>query len=548
MARDDWSDFLFRYSMLENRGVRVSDVAVTAETQNALRDEFTRRFLVQSAQFDALAALGDDVRLLSALTAPGAPALEVPALAYFLGDGGESEVARRDDGRPAALAAVRQCVEREHGPDFLAARVEATTVALRALRPEADAYAPVTLSAVEYPPFKPAYSSRYLDLFSQLQALRLLQRSAGVQARLLRAPAGDAFVLDTAQAARLAEIAGVLRRDLCALSASSGAGSGSALLIGMARLAALDASLERGRWVLLDVHVRDARTAPLPRGEIRERYLDALETESAGNFARRRDEFLAAAGYHELGYAAVEDAGNRLLEARAARAGAPLRLADPRPLPLRAARRDDLVFPRWDAAEGGQHLAAAEGAEARLGSQLEDLYAYDLIRRNCVSEIFDVIAAALPDADPRRLGGHVTTSANLNFIPIASAAAVETNYRVVEREQHASYRQTRIERMAQQEASWRVRLRESNTLTSEAYRPGVGDSEFLFFTQDEVAPRPILGVANVVWALGQTVAGVITAPLEGSGRVERGVRGVAFSLPELVFVNLRKGTNAYATR
>jgi hypothetical protein len=187
--------------------------------------------------------------------------------------------------------------------------------------------------------------------------------------------------------------------------------------------------------------------------------------------------------------------------------------------------------------------------------RLAQLYGYNLIARNCVSEIFATVdaafATAVGDADSagresqRRLGGRVQTGGNLNFIPFVSADAVERNYATVAQRTRPSYRQSRVDALAQDEPAWRVRLRESNTLTSTAYRPGAGDSTFLFFTDDAVALRPLLGAANLLVGIADGVLGLATWPVDGGARLGAGWRGAFFSLPELAFFNIRKGTTAW---
>lgn len=519
---------------------------MTRDTRDRLRDELARRYLVQGAQFDGLLDLGRDVALLEALR-PGVPraVLAVPALGYFLADGAEPPAARAES---ATIAALRDCVERTHGVDFLARRIAETRTALASLRPSPAAYRAVDLSPVAHPAFAPSYSERYLDLFAALQALQLVRAGAGLRSDALRRAEDGAFALEPRQASRLAGIAGRARGDLCALLASSRPGAGPAMLVGMARLEAMEESVRRGEWVVLDVHPWQARHATLPDGALRDAYLDTLERESLRDLARSRQELLAADGYREAGYAAVENAANRALEARAARRGASLRLTGQALLPARAAARADLVAPSWSAAEGDAFLAAARTAEARLADDLGRLYAYDLLTRNCVSEIFAVIEATFPEDAEERLGGRVATSANLNFIPLVSENAVASAYDTRARFAHPSYRERELARMRASEGAWPVALRESNTVTSTSYRRGSSDSEFLFFTQEQVAARPLLGAANLVWGLGHATAGLVSAPIAGPGRLERGLRGIAFSLPELFFVNLRKGTTAYAAR
>jgi len=96
-----------------------------------------------------------------------------------------------------------------------------------------------------------------------------------------------------------------------------------------------------------------------------------------------------------------------------------------------------------------------------------------------------------------------------------------------------------------EEPPWQIVLRESSTLTSTIYHAGPQDSAFLFFTDDSVALRPLLGAANLLVGVGDGVLGLVTWPLDDGARLRAGWYGALFSLPELAFVNIRKGSMAW---
>jgi hypothetical protein len=105
-----------------------------------------------------------------------------------------------------------------------------------------------------------------------------------------------------------------------------------------------------------------------------------------------------------------------------------------------------------------------------------------------------------------------------------------------------SHRRASLARLSRGDSPLRVFLRESNTLTSTLYDRNPDDSYFLFFTDDHVAIRPLFGAANVLAGLGATIAGAITWPVDRGRTLWAGLKGVVFSLPELVFFNIRKGS------
>jgi hypothetical protein len=193
----------------------------------------------------------------------------------------------------------------------------------------------------------------------------------------------------------------------------------------------------------------------------------------------------------------------------------------------------------------------------RLRDHLEKDSGYNVIGRNCVSAIFETIDGTLaelagsetPEAiraeSLRRLGGRVDPAMSLSFIPFVSSRHVRERYRTIDSFLVVSDREARLQEMRGRESDLWVYLRESNVLTSTIYERGHDDSLFLFFTEDAVATRPIYGAANLAVGLGASVAGLFWAPLDRGEVLVGGLRGALSSLPELFFVNIRKGSNDY---
>jgi hypothetical protein len=177
---------------------------------------------------------------------------------------------------------------------------------------------------------------------------------------------------------------------------------------------------------------------------------------------------------------------------------------------------------------------------------MREVFGYQLITHNCVSEIFATIDAELGrEGSKLRLGGYIRAEDSLNFIPRLSYRAVLKAYQTAEVGEVSSYRRSRLEAMYAAENDFKVYLRESNTLTSTIYRRNRRDSFFLFFTDDALPVRPLYGALNVAAGAGEMAFGLLRAPLDRGRTLWSGIKGVVFSLPELAFVNLRKGTLEY---
>jgi hypothetical protein len=51
-----------------------------------------------------------------------------------------------------------------------------------------------------------------------------------------------------------------------------------------------------------------------------------------------------------------------------------------------------------------------------------------------------------------------------------------------------------------------------------------------------------LGLGNIGYGIVHTAGGILTSPFDKGSRFLRGVNGILFSLPELLFFNIRKGS------
>jgi hypothetical protein len=174
-------------------------------------------------------------------------------------------------------------------------------------------------------------------------------------------------------------------------------------------------------------------------------------------------------------------------------------------------------------------LAAAQRLRVRRD-------AYDLLTRNCVTELLaDVEQGLAGTATPLAPPG-----SPLGFVPFAAARGVGAHWASAPPRTLPSLRSVAV-RSAKREG-WLAALREASPLTSTVYTPHTRDSIFVFFTDDALLARPLLGAANLAAGVAGAVAGILWLPADGGVTLARGLQGAAASLPELVFGNVRKGT------
>jgi len=589
LSRRDAGDFLYEYAVLESRTLHRSRVAVPDATFERLRDAFQRRWLDESVAADGLAARRADRELIEELvaarrdparsTATGSPAtVSVPAAGLFS--------AATDDVSPGetsdAVALLRARILREHGGDFLSARAAALRAELAARMPEwieRATVAPAPGPDDEWAP-QDGLASEVVDRVAGEMALAVLAAARAPRAEMLRAPSDASGYLGARERRALASWADRLEGDLALLAASDRPGWGSALLLGMARLAALRQSIESGRLVVLDAYPERPTRVSGARLERYRALLPAVLAEARDELAVERSRFSAATDLRESNWTEVETAANRAIELeRVVAGGEDLRVA-PSPMTPHRSARIGVPTPPLAIATLDRALASAKRREEEWHREIERRFEYQLLTRNCVTEVFRLMDAALADAAPpsgtsdpepahgddgrrhdseeqparedrgaedppdsalvRRVGGEGSEK-SLPFVPFLAAAAVRERWQVVDEREMPSLRR-RVVAAAEREDGVLGGLREASPFTSRLAANARRDSLFLFYADDLLLLRPALGAANLAAGFGATAAGIALAPFDGGDTLVKGLRGVLFSLPELGFVALRKGS------
>ncbi len=539
--RDDFSAFRFNYGDRENRVIFGHRLAVDNDVAQTLREAFNRRWIVQNQQFSELADLRRDRALLTALgqasTDGKRPSTELKALGYFVDHYRVEAALSAETSHHAdapSLTRLRNALIECHGQDWLRDRREQLGRQLLGLIP------PSTEIAVEVVDDRlfasePTFARRYQSLLLNIAAIDLLAAGAIPRDEVLI----GADQLNADAVAKLAEFRRSLFEQLIDLPDSRRDDWGYPLLVGMARLQALDQSIATGRLTVIK------RLQPRIAGASGGLSFPADRLAGLAAFAR---EALAKAlampePLNEQSYGALEIAADTVREIEAAIEGnRDWVLPDTHGSPALPAAAELVPLPL-----ANDTLTWAENvAEARLEryeQALRRLYAYHLLQRNCVTELFRVVDQALgPDQAKLLERAEGPASWSLSPIPFVAFDWVGSHYRLQNSYVLKPYRDRQIERRYRVEPSVLIDLQESNVLSSSVYQWHAGDAAFAFFTQDAVWPRPFQGSVNLAVALGQTVYGLLAWPWTDATALQQGLTGIAVSAPELLFFNIRKGS------
>lgn len=513
LARETWPEFRFRYGVLENRPLHVAWVALADADLRRVRDGFTEAHLEQLRAQGELEDARLDVELLEALA------------------GERDGVAVRGAGLldPASApdpdgAALRQ---------RLAARLGAGAV---------EDQLALAARELREPPLAPGAARRQRETLALHAALLALRDAHGLDPAALVEPA-DGPPLAPDERAGLEALAARLEDDVAALLRSPRPDRGLALFAALARHHAARRSLASGRLALIDPHPDGAPVLGRRAVAARRDELTALADALAPDVARARREAVAAPD-DERAWHALEGAAARRAEVeRGARDGAPVRA----PLGTLAPQRARTLAPLADVAPPGAIAAALASARTALRERDARIAAeqrYDLFRANCATELVRTLHAALGGREraAAALGGDVEPGAGLGFVPFVLFDQVVARLPVGRVERLPAWRERALAALRARGGSAWTRARETTTLTSQIYRRRDADGSFLLWSDGATLARPLQGAVNLGFAVADAALGVVTAPFDRGRRIARAGRGALFSLPELAFVSIRKGS------
>ena len=480
------------YRVRENRNLRQHRIEVDQGTYDLLRDGFNARYF----ESEVLLAELEELQAAEALLTRGTSepqGVPIPAAGYFLPDGSAGGSPADPSGNAASVDTLTDELSRD--------------AEVRGLPLREETFFPVEGSVGELSA-------------AQSSALEGLQRR--------------------------------LTGQLASLEDSSRADVGELRFVLLARRSVVAHSLATGQLQMLDVYPEGADSIEVVAVRQRGGRLEHLLAVTERELKRGTDGLEQGRVPSELDWSRLEDAANRRREIlRAIEQGTPLRIVGPRMLPGKIAWRTDLQGGDLGTKERRVALARNRAAQEKILGQLEEQSSYNLVTRNCVSEVFDSIDEILAQGGSRdpvaesmnRLGGHVAGDQGLVFVPFVSSDAVGENLNVAETIELPSYRSQQLARVYAAEGDGPgVYFRESNTLTSTIYRYNSDDSVFVFFTDDVVLARPVYGLVNLLAGLGAVTVGLPYAPFDRGRLLAAGARGAFWSVPELFFLSFRKGS------
>lgn len=520
LVREPWGSFRFLYNELHNRTIATATLPLTADVVAKIRAHFTE-ILVQQNQFFTQRQDNDAEQTFFKELLAGNRFMAIPILGFFHREGGgvlENRVLETIESRLGAGALNRA---------LILAEAQLQTSLERLGRGE--------------------FSARDLrEVVSLNQALHVLIEGKGlVKNALIPAleteqdlSAEEKKLLESYAESQLVAIAELLR--------SSRPDRGEAILLHIVRYYALRSSVAAGRLLSLDPFYDGVRRVELSPAEVFGCQVRGLQRDLLQQVQRRRDLFFQEDRHPEIAYS--------LLETSRAKAWELLRVGPERrevrvltrvTLPSRPGlvALPQLVMDRAQLENRLRNL----GVNGERQQEVQELnYSYNLFHRNCATELLRSLNGSFrsPEAGTAALGGWLEASDGLVFIPFLFFEEAVTAYDLAPGALLPGRRLRNLEDLYNTENDLLVWLRESNTLSSTLYQARSRDTPFFFFTDDALLLRPLLGLVNVAYGAGHTLFGVVEMPFDGGSHLQQSLRGIFYSLPEMAFGNIRKGSYA----
>ncbi|MEN8189732.1 MAG: hypothetical protein ABFS19_07785 [Thermodesulfobacteriota bacterium] len=529
LARQNWEDFRYYYNDLSNRTLEIVSIPLSDSEVDIVRQSFLDQYLTQMLDLGVRTRLQDELSFYEQLQS-GTVRVTIPGLGLFdrqsrYGSGTvkrlKSEILQRlpEGGLEARLAEVNRLIGQQL--HFIDKAVED-----------------------DHPRARIDSGHHLRELAALREGLLILVEDKGLDPQALIRPSQNRVAINKDLAIILEEFRLEIVQAISELLQFPHCDRGTALLVQIARVLAIESSLQGGELVTL---------APWRQQPGDKKSDDAVREEDLLQFFHREAQLFSERGLEtfirsapsirSISYSMLEKLrGNLLLAERAVndpasgfspppQCGVPCL---PGTVELRPANRKKGY---------GLMVDRVRSELADHQRQLEKLYSYSLFNKNCSTELIRSInkSFVLRERAARALGGYLEPGSGLSFVPFGLHDAALKSFNVDDVEELPSYRLRHLARLVEKEGDT-IWFRESNTLSSTLYSPWKEDGYFLFFTDDKVASRPVLGLINLVYGLLQTAAGVVMAPFDFGDRFGRALDGVIFSLPELFFFNIRKGS------
>ncbi len=515
LVREPWHSFRFLYNELHNRSISIASLPLELSVAVQIRNHFTELLVAQQEFVYDFEELHQEKQLVDQVI-DGSLNISVDCLGFF-NEHPDSVIEENSLSEFIGDDSLQRLVSK--ADEALQERVQ---IVIDGERP----------------------GKEFQEIVAWREALLVLFNGRTLKPDAFVYPMEEEKVLSVLEKKTLEGFSQYLQHSLVELLRSARPDRGEALLLQIARYLAVQKSLSEGRLFTLDPFFKEVRVVELTNEDIGEGRLSGLQNNFLQQTIIRRELFFQEIQHLEMAYSLMETSRARAWElAKVNDMQRSVRILAKVTLPT----RPGVIwfeFPKTHKRNLREIKEVLDRELVDRQKQRAELYGYNLVLRNCATELIRSLNAAFSDSETglEALGGWLEPNDGLVFIPFIFYEKSIRAYSL-QNEQFLQARRLRnLENLYNQENDLLVWLRESNTLSSTLYESRSKDTPFLFFTDDSLLLRPLLGALNVGYAALYGVAGIVRLPFDNGVSFNQAARGAFYSLPELAFGNIRKGS------
>lgn len=533
IIREPWKEFRYAYGIQENRTIYINKVHLSKESFHFFFERMNEIYLYQKKELGNLEKLENDLKILESI-ANGDGTVYLKAAGYF----------SSNSNRKGNYHFLKSKINSALGHNYLSKRLGLIRSKLNNFKIPLRQVIQVDLKKNSFPKSIENFSTDYLEMLSLLKALEILIEENDLNTNGYFSYSENAKLsMNPMIVTQFSGYANHLEEEIIRLLQSNTGNTGYPLLVTLARYLVIQKSISEKKFFFLDSfgknHFLVVGEAIRNKPFLTDVY-QQVSKEISTLFSNLNNENLS-----ETQYTILEDKVNRereilhgLRESRAIRINFELMLP--------SKEESVYLYHTESSSDPMESLISIYKANRnKYALALQEKYSFNLFNKNCTTEIFHSLNSFFKEGEiesKEKLGGVIKGNDPFIFVPVYAYYAVEKKYRVRDEKTIPSLRTIMLNNKSN---GILFSIRESSTLTSQFYKFNKEDSLFIFFTDDVIWQRPIYGLVNLIAGLGEFGLGLGVFPFDKGEHLVKGMQGVFFSGPELIFFNIRKGTFIY---
>lgn len=533
LIRDPWFNFRYTYNILENRSIYLTKISPSKESVQLIERGFNRFFIVQEKHLTNLSNIKKEIQFLSFIKNNNLKKFKIPYIGYY----------SSTEQNSMNYESLRNRIKSKLGVNFYFNKRNELYNNLNELKINQIKFDLKNVSSTQFLKQPTLIHQKYIEVVQKLVLLSAIEKGLALKKTSLIElknvePSENEMILYSQFLKFLEE-----RLIIQLQNDSQEENWGQNCLTTLSVYLTVSESLERKKFVFLDTLPTNQDVINWKMDEISKKAINEnfpLFNELRNSFYEKRESI------EFQDFIDLQDSANRWHEIQESNKGTrPIRNSRNLSLPMKEGEYNITISQINSIPISNSYILELNQLKDLYEKKLMDIYSYNLIYKNCTSEIFSKISEFYnhnSELIQKELGKDINPNRSLSFIPFYSNKVVRSSYKVSGTVLIPSYRKYRVNKNKSASKKWIPNFSEDFTPTSTIYEFNDTDSIFLFFTDETFAFRPLYGSVNLLTGIIQFTIGIPMVTYDQGNTLKKGWDGIFFSLPELIFFNIRKGS------